>query len=50
MMVRQAPEDLLGIHVNMPATVPPDIAKALSNGDPAPPGLSAAEKAGKALS
>jgi pimeloyl-ACP methyl ester carboxylesterase len=44
-MARQAPAGLLGIHVNMPATVPPEIAKALQDGDPAPPGLSAAEKA-----
>src|SRR6202008_1247004 len=44
-MGRQAPEGLLGIHVNMPATVPADIAKALKNGDPAPAGLPANEKA-----
>ncbi len=44
-MARQAPAGLLGIHVNMPATVPADIAKALNDGDPAPAGLSAAEKA-----
>lgn len=44
-MARQAPEGLLGIHVNMPATVPADIAKALKDGDPAPEGLSAKEKA-----
>ncbi|MDQ0045452.1 epoxide hydrolase family protein [Variovorax boronicumulans] len=44
-MARQAPQGLLGIHVNMPATVPPDVAKALNNGDPAPAGLSEKEKA-----
>ena len=44
-MASQAPAGLLGIHVNMPATVPPDIARALSCGDPAPDGLSDAEKA-----
>jgi pimeloyl-ACP methyl ester carboxylesterase len=44
-MARQAPAGLLGIHVNMPATVPPDIAKALQSGDPAPAGLSPEEKA-----
>jgi pimeloyl-ACP methyl ester carboxylesterase len=45
LMARQAPEGLLGIHVNMPATVPKDVATALQNGDPAPAGLSAKEKA-----
>lgn len=44
-MARQAPQGLLGIHVNMPATVPADIAKALKDGDPAPAGLSVKEKA-----
>jgi pimeloyl-ACP methyl ester carboxylesterase len=44
-MARQAPAGLLGIHVNMPATVPADVAKALSNGDPAPAGLSDVVKA-----
>ena len=44
-MARQAPEGLLGIHVNMPATVPKDVAMALQHGDPAPAGLSAKEKA-----
>ena len=44
-MGRQAPAGLLGIHVNMPASVPPDIAKALQSGKPAPSGLSADEKA-----
>ena len=41
---RQAPKGLLGIHLNMPATVPEDIARALKNGEPAPAGLSAKEK------
>jgi len=44
-MARQAPKGLIGIHVNMPATVPPDVARALADGDAAPAGLSAAEKA-----
>ena len=44
-MGRQAPPGLLGIHVNMPATVPPEIAKALTAGEPAPAGLSDEEKA-----
>ncbi|MGO4261056.1 epoxide hydrolase family protein [Lysobacter sp. TAB13] len=43
-MARQAPKGLLGIHVNMPATVPAEVAKAMSAGDPAPAGLSADEK------
>ena len=42
---RQAPQGLLGIHVNMPATVPANIAKALKSGAPAPAGLSGDEKA-----
>jgi pimeloyl-ACP methyl ester carboxylesterase len=43
-MARQAPPGLLGIHVNMPAAVPGDIAKAVKNGDPAPPGLADDER------
>jgi pimeloyl-ACP methyl ester carboxylesterase len=43
-MAQQAPPELLGIHVNFPATVPPDIAKALQCGDPPPSGLSADER------
>ncbi|MNQ38316.1 Soluble epoxide hydrolase [compost metagenome] len=43
-MAVQAPQGLLGIHLNMPATVPADIAKALQDGSPAPAGLSVKEK------
>ncbi|MFL5925540.1 MAG: epoxide hydrolase family protein [Gaiellaceae bacterium] len=38
------PEGLLGIHTNMPATVPPDVSRALRLGDPAPEGMSADEQ------
>jgi len=44
-MARQAPAGLIGIHVNMPATVPENVAKALNCGEPAPAGLSDKEKA-----
>jgi pimeloyl-ACP methyl ester carboxylesterase len=44
-MARQAPPGLLGIHVNMPASVPPDVAKALNDGDPVPSGLAEDERA-----
>jgi pimeloyl-ACP methyl ester carboxylesterase len=37
------PEGLLGIHTNMPATVPPDVSKALASGGPKPDGLAAEE-------
>ncbi|GLV61093.1 multidrug MFS transporter [Dictyobacter sp. S3.2.2.5] len=43
-LAHQAPSGLLGIHVNMPATVPPEIARVLKCGDPAPSGLSEKEK------
>jgi pimeloyl-ACP methyl ester carboxylesterase len=43
-MAAQRPPGLLGIHVNMPATVPPDIAKTLQAGDPPPATLSADER------
>ncbi len=44
-MARQAPAGLLGIHVNMPATVPEDVAQALRSGAAAPAGLTDVEKA-----
>jgi len=44
-MARQASAGLLGIHINLPATVPPEIARALSEGTPAPAGLSEQERA-----
>ena len=43
-MALQTPPGLIGIHTNMPATVPPDIDKAAFAGAPAPSGLSADEK------
>ena len=33
-MARQAPAGLLGIHINLPATVPPDVAAVLAGGGP----------------
>ncbi|MDK1373785.1 MULTISPECIES: epoxide hydrolase [unclassified Sinorhizobium] len=47
-MGRQAPPGLLGIHVNRierSTTLPPDVAKALKNGSPAPAELTAEERA-----
>ena len=43
-MGRQAPEGLLGIHVNFAQMVPAEILGHIRNGDPAPAGLSDAEK------
>jgi pimeloyl-ACP methyl ester carboxylesterase len=44
-MARQLAPGLLGIHINLPATVPSDIAMALAGGGPAPAGLSEKERA-----
>jgi len=43
-MAAQAPPELLGIHINWPFAVPPDIDKTLQTGNPPPPGLSADER------
>ena len=43
-MARQAAPGLLGIHINLPATVPPEVAAALAGG-PVPAGLSDKERA-----
>ncbi len=44
-MARQAPAGLLGIHINLPATIPPEVGTALGGGGPAPTGLSQKERA-----
>jgi pimeloyl-ACP methyl ester carboxylesterase len=43
-MARQAPPGLVGVHISLPATVPPEIGQALATGTP-PPGLSDKERA-----
>jgi pimeloyl-ACP methyl ester carboxylesterase len=42
-MAKLAPPELLGIHVNLPGVVPPEVFKAIQCGDPPPNGLSADE-------
>lgn len=42
-MARQTPAGLLGIHINLPAAVPPEVGAALAVGGPAPAGLSEKE-------
>jgi pimeloyl-ACP methyl ester carboxylesterase len=44
-MARQAVNGLLGIHINLPATVPTDVAMVLASGGPAPAELSDKERA-----
>jgi pimeloyl-ACP methyl ester carboxylesterase len=43
-MAVQAPPGLLGIHINMPGTVPPSVLRLIRNGDPVPSSFSDAEK------
>jgi len=43
-LARQAPEGLLGIHLNLLLNIPPEIARSIGAGDPPPPGLSEKEK------
>jgi pimeloyl-ACP methyl ester carboxylesterase len=43
-LARQAPKGLLAIHLNMPATIPGNLVKAINSGDPAPAELSAPER------
>jgi pimeloyl-ACP methyl ester carboxylesterase len=43
-MGRQAPTGLLGIHVNLPATVPPDVEAALAGAGPVPADMSEQER------
>ena len=43
-MALQKPQELIGIHTNMPATIPDDVARALQFGTPPPPGFSADEQ------
>jgi pimeloyl-ACP methyl ester carboxylesterase len=44
-MARLAPAGLLGIHINLPAVVPPEVTAAIAVGGPAPAGLSEKERA-----
>jgi pimeloyl-ACP methyl ester carboxylesterase len=44
-MARQSAAGLLGIHINLPATIPPDVAAVLNSAGPAPAGLSDKERA-----
>jgi pimeloyl-ACP methyl ester carboxylesterase len=43
-LARLAPPGLLGIHLNMPATIPPNLVRGINNGDPAPTGLTDPER------
>jgi len=44
-MARLAPAGLIGIHINLPAVVPPEVTAAIAAGGPAPAGLSEKERA-----
>jgi pimeloyl-ACP methyl ester carboxylesterase len=44
-MARQAAAGLAGIHINLPATLPPEVGAALASGAPAPAELSEKERA-----
>lgn len=43
-MAKQAPPELMGIHVNLPATLPPEIVKALQDNSPNPGNLTDEER------
>jgi pimeloyl-ACP methyl ester carboxylesterase len=43
-LARQAPQGLLGIHLNMPATIPANLVTGINTGAPAPANLSADER------
>jgi pimeloyl-ACP methyl ester carboxylesterase len=43
-LAHQAPQGLLGVHMNLLLTFPPEIARAFAAGEPPPAGLSEAEK------
>jgi pimeloyl-ACP methyl ester carboxylesterase len=43
-MAKQAPPELMGIHTNFPATIPPEIVKALAANEPAPATLTDEER------
>jgi len=44
-LARSAPPGLLGVHLNLPAAIPPEVGAALATGAPAPEGLSDRERA-----
>ena len=43
-LARQAPKGLLGIHLNMPATIPAELVEGINAGHPAPASLGASER------